>query len=112
MSEVFPTVCRLTACAFSFIPGRLFLIFYSYVMHVGAEQLPWISPFCMATMAVSSAIGALALPDTRKTVLLSSIAETEAFYQQEPTILAKTFKRVTRRITPSELEAGKSKEII
>ena len=103
MSELFPTVCRLTACAFSFLPGRIFLVFYSYVIHVGAEELPWISPFCMATMALGSAFAALMLPDTRETALLTSIAETEAFYRRKPSILTKTFNRVTaHRVSPSQ----------
>ena len=101
-SEVFPTVCRLTSCAFSFIPGRIFLIFYSFVMHVGAEQIPWISPLCMGTLALGSAIGALALPDTRKTTLLATITETEEYYQRDPSILAKMMKRELTRVSPSQ----------
>ena len=99
-SEVFPTVCRLTSCAFSVIPGRIFLIFYSYVMHVGAEQIPWISPLCMGTLALGSAIGALALPDTRTTTLLATVAETEEYYERESTILARMMKRELNRVLP------------
>ena len=81
-SEVFPTVCRLTACAFSFIPGRIFLIFYSYVMHVGAEQIPWISPLCMGSLALGSAIGALAL--TRVSILSAQKIELAQSFQKNP----------------------------
>ena len=94
-SEVFPTVCRSTAIGFSSTPGRLFMIFYSYVIQIGQDQLPWISPLCMGTLAMCSAVASLALPDTRSTALLATISDTEHYYRAKETIL----KSVTRRMS-------------
>ena len=99
-SEVFPTVARLTAFGFSQLPGKVFLVFYSYVMQIGADQIPWLSPLCMGTLALASALASLALPDTRNTALLPTVKATEEYYRSEPSILAKLLRKEVARVVP------------
>ena len=93
-SEVFPTVCRSTATGFSSTPGRIFMVFYSYIIQLGQDQIPWISPFFMGILSLLSAIASLGLPYTRNTVLLNTVEETEHHYRQKKTILAQTASKV------------------
>ena len=98
-SEVFPTVVRSTGYGVAMMPGRIFLIFYSYIMHVGADRLPWISPLIMGVLSLTSAFFSLGLPDTRQVKLLQTIEESETFYESEQTILSKfvaKFRRATK----------------
>ena len=100
-SEVFPTVVRSTGYGFAMMPGRVFLIFYSYIMHVGEVQLPWVSPLIMGTLSLTSAFFSLGLPDTRQVKLMKTIEEMEAFYESEQTILSKFFAKFRRaKVTP------------
>ena len=87
-SEVFPTVVRTTSNGFTTMPGRIFMIFYSYVMNVSADQLPWVSPLIMGILSLVSSFVSLALPDTRRIILLQTIEETEEYYCKEQTFLA------------------------
>lgn len=99
-SEVFPTVVRLTAFGISQLPGKVFLVFYSYVMQIGQDRIPWLSPLCMGTLALASSIASLALPDTRRTTLLPTIKATEEYYRREPSVLAKLLRKEVTRVVP------------
>ena len=104
-SEVFPTVVRTTSFGFSTIPSRVFMVFYSYVMYIGADRLPWVSPLIMGTLALVSAFASLALPDTRQVMLLETIEETEVYYRKEQTLMAKFFAHFRKsEVIPTTLE--------
>ena len=100
-SEVYPTVVRSTGYGFAMMPGRVFLIFYSYIMHVGHVRLPWVSPLIMGALSLISAFFSLGLPDTRRMKLMKTIEEMETFYESEQTILAKFIAKFrSAKITP------------
>ena len=105
-SEVFPTVVRSTSFGFSTIPSRVFMVFYSYVMYIGGDRLPWVSPLIMGTLGLVAAFVSLALPDTRQVMLLETIEETEAFYRKEQTVLAKLFAQFRKsKVMPTPLDS-------
>ena len=103
-SEVFPTMVRATSSGLTMIPGRIFMIFYGYVMNVSAEKFPWLSPLIMGALSLVSAVASLALPETRRVILLQTIEETEAYYRNENTLLAKFFARCqTSKVMPTSI---------
>ena len=73
------------------------MVFYSYIIQLGQDEIPWISPFFMGTLSLLSAIASLGLPYTRNTVLLNTIEETEDHYNQRKTILAQAASKIRCR---------------
>ena len=75
------------------------MVFYSYIIQLGQDEIPWISPFFMGTLSLLSAIASLGLPYTRNTVLLNTIEETEDHYNQRKTILSQAANKIRCRTT-------------
>ncbi|XP_026748832.2 organic cation transporter protein-like isoform X1 [Galleria mellonella] len=80
-SEVFPTVVRNSAMGFSSMFGRFGGFIAPFVVNIGVE---WGSILVFSTVAFSAAILCYFLPETKDTILLNSIEQTETSNVRRP----------------------------